>query len=383
MVPQSLPLKLQRIPADRFVLLKLLAAAWLILAVVLLAPSYAGDKQPSNPSPLDKLDPSKIAASDRFAGQPKELVGVLALPRGRNRPWVLCVAFSQDGKWMAAGGQDKLVHLWSTEPTRKVAALKGHTDWVQSLAFAPNGKVLASASDDGTVRLWAVEGSKSGSRAAFKAHRGVFGGEAKKVTTVAFSPDSKSLATGGEDEIVRLWDLTNKKPEEENTLLGHTGNVLSVAFSSDKKMLASCGWDRKVRLWDLGGRKAKEKQTIEAENLILHSVAFSPDSKTLAIGDGDEPVLWDLTADKPKQRMKLKGHTKTVESLAFAPDGKTLVSAGFDRRIILWDARNGKELAMWRLPCNIRGIAFAPDGRHIATANENGTVYIFRLPKKS
>jgi WD40 repeat protein len=201
---------------------------------------------------------------------------------------------------------------------REQNRLAGHTNQVSSVAFSPDGKMIASGSLDNTIKLWSLDGKNQKTLNANKA----------TVFSVAFSPDGKTIASGSLDNTVKLWSVDGKV---QKILPGHKALVTSVAFSRDGKMIASASGDNTVKLWSVDG---KLLLTLP-HNAPVSSVAFSSDGKTIASGSWDNTVkLWSVEG-QPLQT--LIANTSELTSLAFSPDGKTLASGSGDKTLILWN----------------------------------------------
>ncbi len=205
--------------------------------------------------------------------------------------WWHALAFSSDGKRLAMAGvtEQAFVKLWDVE---KRKLIEGKADprelppelnrGVSSLVVSPDGKVVAAAWDDAKVRLF--DGQTGDFRTLLdtelKPHMIGVGG-------IAFSPDSKTLASKGRDNTVVLWDLAEGKPRR--TLKGHKGEVDAVALSRDGRWIATGGRtakenDYEVILWD--AKTGEVKQTFPGLTEWVRVVAFSPDGETLAVCGG-------------------------------------------------------------------------------------------------
>ena len=250
----------------------------------------------------------------------------------------------------------------------QIASLAGHTDEVTSVSFSPDGATLASGSLDGRTILWDVE-----SRGLIATLNG------DGVTSVSFSPDGALLASGSWDGRVTLWNVETR--EQIAPLSGHSDEVASVSFSPDGATLASGSQDGRVILWNLETRE--QIAPLSGHSDEVASVSFSPDGATLASGSLDRTViLWDVGS---RERLgTLEGHVSGVTSVSFSPDGGTLASGSMDpweRTVILWDVQTREQITtLVEHASGVSSLSFAsPGGGALASASRDGTVILWDL----
>jgi WD40 repeat protein len=300
--------------------------------------------------------------------------------RGRSNP-VTSVAFSPDGQRIAAGSTYETVRHWTLPDGTSFRSLQDFLGEVTSLSFSPDGQWIAAGCSDKTVRLWSSSDktvrlwsadNRDGARS--------FEGHSNGVTSVAFSPDGQTLASGSHDKLARLWSVSDGALIA--SLQGHADSVLSVAFSPDGQTLASGSDDATVRLWDVRGASALG--SLQGHSSPVLSVAFSPDGQTLASGSVDRTIrLWSVPSGwggVPIQSLSLHGHSNSVTSVAFSPGGQTLASASSDGTLGLWSVPDGALLRTFHGHSNaITGVAFSPGGRFIASGSSDSTVRLWSI----
>jgi WD40 repeat protein len=235
-------------------------------------------------------------------------------------------------------------------------------------AVRPDGRTLATGGDDPSVRLWDL--SAPGAAPV------ILEGHTERVTSLAFGFAGQRLATASQDGTVRLWDLATT-PRSASVLNGHAGAVTAVAFSADGARLASGGADGQVRIWDVAQPAAVA--TLPA-GVGVDSLAYSPDGRFVATGGSDGAVrLWDLAVPGVAPRL-LAGHTGPVPGLAFSPDGETLASAGDDRTVRLWPlSGEAPPTVLTGHGGRVSSVAFGSSGDTLVSSSADGTARLWQL----
>jgi len=233
---------------------------------------------------------------------------------------LISVAFSPDGKLLAAGNLAGRITIWDSLSGEFVTSLSGHTTMAVDLAFSPDGKRLASASWDGTAMVRDLENQDT---LTIKVHP-----PAVWITSIAFSPDGKTVFTGADEKFVRQWDSVTG--QEIRSYASDGNEIYGVAVSPDGNLLTGSDQDGTIHVWDVKTGEILHVLTGHA-GLGLR-VTFSNDSTRLASVSFDRLAkVWDVTTGE--ELGSLYGNASNVYSASFSPDGSQLVTSGADGSI--------------------------------------------------
>ena len=265
---------------------------------------------------------------------------------------VYCAAFRRDGRQLATGGADRTVRLWETRARGESRILRGHSGAVRAVAFSPDGTRLLTGADDKCVKVWSLPRRQfvctlgaselappSGARPARRARHGGGGAVASHanwVRAACWSPDGTVAASGGDDKLVKVWDVEAAKATA--TFFEHEKAVRGVCFSADGTCVVACGDDAAINVWDTRTKGLLQHYT--AHTGPCTSVAVDPKQagRYLASTGADGTVkLYYLR--QGQLLYTLEGHAGGAAACAFSgmsTKGELLASGGADKTVMVW-----------------------------------------------
>ena len=299
---------------------------------------------------------------------------------------VRSLAFSPDGTALAAavGDEAGTIRLYEAGHGLPLRTLEGHESIVWGMAFSPDGRFLASASRDFTAKIWDWQSGTLVQSLAFP----------NEVTAVAFSPDSRTLAVGGVDELpgtalqdATIWtfDVDTWEPGLE---FAEFWNIPDIVFSPDGGLIVGGGISRNVRVWRAGDGVL---QFILYHAGQVSSIAISPDGSTVATGLCQQSTnnqctigaiwLWDLASGQLLE--KLADFPEGVVDVEFSHDGSAVIGGSRDGTLRAYRMSDYELLlattsSVGSSPAAIIAMAISSDGRFLATAG-NGRINMWRV----
>lgn len=295
------------------------------------------------------------------------------------------VDISPDDRLVASSSDDDTIHLWDIQEGSRgaVTVLRGHTADIWRVAFNFDGTQLISGSEDRTARIWDVATGET-------LH--ILEGHTNTVTTVGFNSDGTLAITGANDRTVRVWDVATGEQVlcfgQEGTVDGcvgaSNGQVRSVAFSPDNSMILV--GDDNARLLDAqtGAELWRSSDEVHADR--VNSTVFNSDGSKIVTGSADgtiavwttQSVLNNPATAEPDQYFT--GHSGQIRSVVFTPDGRRILSASADFTMRLWDIASGLEVRRFESHTNwVSQAAITSDGHFAVSAGWDRRVIVWHI----
>ncbi|WP_437205088.1 protein kinase domain-containing protein [Planctomicrobium sp. SH664] len=310
------------------------------------------------------------------------------------------IAISPDGTKFVAGSWDRKARVWDLKTQQQLFELPQATLYVHAVAWSPDQRVIVTGGNDpqGLIRFW---------DAASGRELGHANGHHDAVVSVHFSPDGKQLLSTSYDQTAKLWDLTTlSAPRELQTLTGHNWWVWDAAFHPEFNLqqpdapnqLVTVSQDGKAIVWEIRQQgndvAANTVATFSGHQGPVYTVAFSPDGQSIATAGYDKRILlWNpsdlpafslekvLAGEKPELKCReLLGHTAPIESLAFSAEGEMLISGARDNAVKAWSVSGLKAMKTFRGHHSaVRSVAISRDGRSILSGGQDQRAIVWSV----
>ena len=289
---------------------------------------------------------------------------------------VWAVAWSPDGTRIASGSLDKTVQVWNAVTGHKSLTYQGQSEGVWTVAWSPDSNHIASGGDDdATVYIFnATSGQTS---LIYHSQRDrLLGGT---VDTVMWSINGNLIASGSSDlngdGDIQIWNAITR--QIKYIYRGHSSGVSTLAWSPDGKYIASGDENGIVLVWDVTAGDTIYTYNSQSE---VASVAWSPDGKRIVCGLYDSTIhIWD--AFTGKNALIYNGHPEIVLSTAWSPNGKYIASGSGDTTVHIWNAFNGHTIFIYTGHTNtVKSVVWSPNGTRIASSSADKTVQVWKAP---
>ena len=276
---------------------------------------------------------------------------------------VKSLAMSADNKLAVVGTDSGILTTIDLVKGTVVAHVGAHPGSVNGLAVHPQSNQIASVGADGKLRLWDVPTATRQQK-----------GHTKPVAAVALSPNGLIAATGGGASL-RLWKLADGA---DVWTIGHPSAVTSIAWKGDNAQVATGGADNVIRIWNVADGKMLAEY--KGHTGAVTGMAWTPDNNGLVSGSADKSIkIWSLLpADKEKPDMQtVTGHAQGITSLALTGAGNVIVTGSSDGTVKLWNRADGKETRNIVHATPVSCVAASPDGKFIAVGGQDKLVKLY------
>lgn len=238
---------------------------------------------------------------------------------------------------------------------------------VRSIAFSPRNEFLASGSNDNKVRLWDLRLRQAKILGQCDFCESGF----SYVSSVSFSPNGRYVVSGSSDQAIRVWDIADRQVR----IVGRCDDsVCTIAYSPDGKLIASGDSAGMLRLWDV---QSGQSMILGQSDGVIWSIAFLPDGKGIASESSNRTIqLWEIGSSHVRD---LETDDGEVWSVAVSTDGMFLATGSWDQKVRVWDLTTGALRILGECDGIVRAVAFSPDGQLLASGSDDGSVTLWNL----
>lgn len=266
------------------------------------------------------------------------------------------VVYSPNGKYLATGGWDGLVHLYTIDSfgnPKFQQSFAGHLGAINSLWFSKNSKTIVSCGKDFSARIWNIDTPELTK---------TFNNNSESVRNAFLDQSGRYIITCSTDGTIKSTNIYDIKKSKTVTVGKPLNDVL---MSNDKKFYYAAKGSNILKINIITGKTEAELIGHKDE---VNAIDLSADGKTLVSGSSDKTIkTWDLaTLKEIKQYI---GYEWKVTSVEYSADGKYIVGGCNTGETKLFDTETGKEIASFKeLGKNVKDVAFSPDAKHLAIA---------------
>jgi WD40 repeat protein len=291
---------------------------------------------------------------------------------------IFSLSFSPDNMTIAAACSDGAVNLWNYKTGAQIGRFKAEgVTAARSVAFSPDGKLLAIGGDgpeteSSSLMIWDVVSQRPLGQPLFGHKNGVY--------KLVFSHNGTTLASGSYDETAILWDVQSHRPIGQ-PLAGQSGTVFALAFSPDDQILATGGYDQKVRLWSVKNQELLNE--LVGHNERVFGVSFAK-AKILSGDANGNIIVWNNDNVIINTISTREASADVAHQIVYSPKGNELATSADNNTVLLWDLNNPKAN-----PSPLRGhkdwvfgVCFSPDGKILASTSADGTVILWDVAER-
>jgi WD40 repeat protein/serine/threonine protein kinase len=284
------------------------------------------------------------------------------LPHGGD---VRAVAIAADGSQLAVGDASGVTRIWDTTTTAPVATCEPHTEAVRAIKFAADQRSVVTGGNDADVRICDTATGAT-------LHRLI--GHSEPVFAVDATTDGRTIVSGGRDGKPRIWDA--RTGLLVRVLEGHHGAIMGVQFSPDNERILTLGLDGTARIWD---REGTALGSLQGHGGAIYVGTWDLDGHHVITSSIDGAIRrWD--PDRGRTAVSRHKHEGAIADLAVSGDDRWLLTAGADRRAVLWDRRTLQPVAELPHGAKVSLVRFGPDGSTALTVDDDRNARLWQLP---